>query len=430
MSMYAPIHQAIRALAGMDPDFAQQQNGVGFNKPDTTMGHTLAALPELCDRDAYIAYHLLRKYARQLSNYGISFDQLPVPLEPPNDFFMTIAYHEPGVNFKKAFIVAFEYDQEKITALKSSVNGNSQFASKGAAKFWEVKAHKGVIAALKEFAIEYEFEITKGAHDAMTAIESAPDTTDDTVPTEENYRTISEGRDRYNRECFYVRFPYNPALSEELKIVCRGTGWSGAPLKVWMVPTIREEQLMEWGKRHNFRIDIEGYTPRAELEARRIAEWVELSESALEILGPLEEFRFNDHALYKHQREGIELMIKRGRMILADDMGLGKTLQTLAAAKAFQIAHGYAVFVLAPVSLHRNWVREAQAVEVSIEVYSWAKVPEPPAQTPFILICDEAHYAQNLLSKRTEGFLKLAENAKAVYLATGTPMKNGRPSRS
>jgi hypothetical protein len=39
-----------------------------------------------------------------------------------------------------------------------------------------------------------------------------------------------------------------------------------------------------------------------------------------------------------------------------------------------------------------------------------------------MLICDEAHYMQNLAAKRTKAALELAEGAEAVILATGTPV--------
>ena len=40
----------------------------------------------------------------------------------------------------------------------------------------------------------------------------------------------------------------------------------------------------------------------------------------------------------------------------------------------------------------------------------------------YMLICDEAHYMQNLAAKRTKAALELAEGAEAVILATGTPV--------
>jgi SNF2 family DNA or RNA helicase len=82
---------------------------------------------------------------------------------------------------------------------------------------------------------------------------------------------------------------------------------------------------------------------------------------------------------------------------------------------------------VAPAGLRINWLREAEAVDTQIEIFSWAKVPEAP-DCAFSLIADEAHYAQNLKASRTKRFLALAKAAKAVYALTGTPIKNGRPT--
>jgi SNF2 family DNA or RNA helicase len=48
-----------------------------------------------------------------------------------------------------------------------------------------------------------------------------------------------------------------------------------------------------------------------------------------------------------------------------------------------------------------------------------------------LLLVDEAHYAQTLRAQRTQGFLRLARHPRlrAIWMLTGTPMKNGRPDQ-
>lgn len=48
----------------------------------------------------------------------------------------------------------------------------------------------------------------------------------------------------------------------------------------------------------------------------------------------------------------------------------------------------------------------------------------------FLILADEAHAMQSLTSQRTQAALKLCLHAQCIgaVLATGTPMKNGRPS--
>jgi SNF2 family DNA or RNA helicase len=127
--------------------------------------------------------------------------------------------------------------------------------------------------------------------------------------------------------------------------------------------------------------------------------------------------------LFAHQKEAVRTMLEWGRAILAHDMGLGKTKSALVAAKAYDLP----IIVICPATLRINWLREAESVGVQIEVYSWAKIPPAP-ETNYVLICDEAHYMQNLKSNRTQAALDMVDNARAVFLLTGTPLKNGRPA--
>ncbi|MEA5553308.1 DEAD/DEAH box helicase [Anabaena cylindrica UHCC 0172] len=143
----------------------------------------------------------------------------------------------------------------------------------------------------------------------------------------------------------------------------------------------------------------------------------------------------NGWYLRDYQKQGAEWLLahRRGGIydggILADHMGLGKTLTALAAAKAMQCTQQCHVFVVAPVSLLDNWVREAEKIGVSIECFSWAKIPKPLETQNYVLICDESHYAQNINSQRTKKMLELGHhsNCLATWLLTGTPIKNGRP---
>ena len=92
--------------------------------------------------------------------------------------------------------------------------------------------------------------------------------------------------------------------------------------------------------------------------------------------------------LYKHQVEGIRWLIEKRHCILADDMGLGKTMQALIAAFCL----GHRIVVLCPAGLKTNWLVEAEMWGMPIEVWSWAKIPEPITKSPYVLVMDEAHY--------------------------------------
>ena len=142
------------------------------------------------------------------------------------------------------------------------------------------------------------------------------------------------------------------------------------------------------------------------------------------------------HPLFEHQIAGVEWLLSqlhkgyRGG-VLADDMGLGKTRTSMIAATILKRFYGLHVWVIAPVTLHEGWRSEASHHGTEIEVFSWASIPEPLDFSKYIVIADEAHYAQSgEKSSRGEAFLALTlnENCKAAFVLTGTPLKNGQPA--
>lgn len=172
----------------------------------------------------------------------------------------------------------------------------------------------------------------------------------------------------------------------------------------------------------------------------------------------------NGWKLMTHQKDSIIRCIHAERSILALDMGLGKTLVSLCWAKAVcSIEMNTIVLVIAPCTLGNVWRREGEMLgftcydtiswnrhskaiynqnnpnKFQLIISSWAKVPtvdqiidlnKAYAQNRFLLIGDEAHAMQTLSSQRTQAALKLCLHQKCIgcVLATGTPMKNGRPA--
>ncbi|MFM9088480.1 MAG: SNF2-related protein, partial [Cyanobium sp.] len=135
--------------------------------------------------------------------------------------------------------------------------------------------------------------------------------------------------------------------------------------------------------------------------------------------------------LFAHQRAGARWLLARRGAVLADAMGLGKTLTALAAARAMVRLADCRIVVVAPVGLHQHWRQEALSLGLSLELHSWARLPGELPPAGCVLVADEAHFAQNLSARRTQGFLRLARHPRlrAAWLLTGTPMKNGRPAQ-
>ena len=132
-----------------------------------------------------------------------------------------------------------------------------------------------------------------------------------------------------------------------------------------------------------------------------------------------------------HQRSGARWLLARRGAVLADEMGLGKTLTALLAVRALLRCSDCRLMVVAPVGLHPHWRRESELVNLEPELVSWARLPSelPPAGT--VLVVDEAHFAQSLQANRTAALLRLARHPRlrAIWMLTGTPMKNGRPAQ-
>jgi SNF2 family DNA or RNA helicase len=133
--------------------------------------------------------------------------------------------------------------------------------------------------------------------------------------------------------------------------------------------------------------------------------------------------------LYVHQRAAVRWLLARRGAVLADAMGLGKTLTSLVAARALVRLADCRILVVAPVGLHRHWRQEGAALGLRLELHSWGRLPAALPEAGTVLIADEAHHAQNAAAQRTQAFLRLARHPRlrAIWLLTGTPMKNGRP---
>jgi SNF2 family DNA or RNA helicase len=227
-----------------------------------------------------------------------------------------------------------------------------------------------------------------------------------------------------------IKFPQIPS-QQDRDFIKAIKGWRYNPSNyTWSVPFSHADQVIA-------RFPSLTLSPELAAERQAEADRVQAARTAtetltrqlLEAVGDLAAPLVNGRILFAHQQEAVRELLMKRRAILAHDMGLGKSAVALVAAKAWQRAFGLPVFVICPASLQENWKREAEYVDVKIEVFSWAKLPAV-LEVDFILIGDEAHYSQNIKSKRGSGFVELSASphCQALYCLTGTPIKNGRPA--
>ena len=223
-----------------------------------------------------------------------------------------------------------------------------------------------------------------------------------------------------------ARYPFDAVTHAEMrKIRPRGV-WRGSCLG-WEFPLSSAESLLQRFE-GRFRVDAE------------LLRWLHWHRHPLPplpchrdliALADLDQ-RLRDGRLpMPHQRSGARWLLARRGAVLADEMGLGKTLTVLLAARALLRALPLRLLVVAPVGLHSHWRREAATIELMPELCSWARLPAELPEAGTLLLVDEAHYAQTLRAQRTQSLLRLARHPRlrAIWMLTGTPMKNGRPDQ-
>lgn len=175
--------------------------------------------------------------------------------------------------------------------------------------------------------------------------------------------------------------------------------------------------------------EIDAWNARIEAERER-ERMIKLADALGKLSAPLPSGR----VLYKHQREAVISLGRWGSGILGHEMGLGKSTTAAVLAKAYHKAFGARVIVVGPRTLRVNWLRETAAIGLSIEYYTYEKMPEAAdmagtiwGDVPYVVFFDEAHYLQSMSAQRTKRAIPLAWGALAAVLLTGTPIKNGRP---
>jgi hypothetical protein len=462
----ATLEQAVQALAARDEDRAQVENGMGYSKADSWIGHALAAIPaaEWGEEATYAAWAMLRKYRGQLSGYGIDFDAITVPAEPEygadaaRDTARTMAYHwrvekrraerrselVPKITLEEtAFSVMFPYDQELVAAIREVPERHWD----GGRKRWMVGA-KGA-AALAAWAEKFGAVMTPEAERELAKLAE--------WSAEEAAKPAK--RVELDGDMLLVYFPYDARLVDQM----RGLNgkWDGKATR-WQVAKSRAAKLIEVARAHEFHIAPELEQAMHALEASRAAK-VEASK-ALDADLAIPGIR-DTLTLHPFQRAGIRYLLEHadGRGIIGDEMGLGKTPQTMCAVEH---AGAFPALVVVPNLVKLNWLREIDlwlpgrsitmldTGKVSKKV-SFAKhalagggrrtimtndlsaeflvvnydiltkmLPRFTGAKLGAVIFDEAHYLKNPKAQRTKAANALASIAKLRLMATGTAILN------
>jgi len=464
----ATIQQALQALAARDADKATEANDEGFNQADTYIGAELAEIAE-ADMDTatrWAAYVMLRKYAKQLRNYGIEYDTIPAPLRPAVDdagareIARGVAYEKRVAKRRvensprialvpNAFMVSFEYDANLVAAVKEIDAKFRRFD--GANRRWVVQP--GGAETLAIFAERTGAILEDGAAEALAewaewAIEEA----------KKPVRRMEVAGDQV-----MIFFPYDQRMVDRMRSV-QGARFQGndPTNKHWVAPVTSARRLIEIGEENGFTVDpllAEGVEAiEARLAVKREASAALDAELEIPGLRPGME-------LYPFQKAGIRYLIDHadGRGMIGDEMGLGKTPQTMCTVEA---ANAFPCLVVVPNLVKINWLREidlwlpgrsitildSSGVVKPVKFRKHAKagggsrvihsndltaefmvvnydilvkvLPRFSGMKLGAVIYDEAHYLKNPKAKRTDAAKKLAGNAKMRIMATGTAILN------
>ena len=134
LSKWSLLHDAVSALAGVC-DYANSDDGKGFNGVDAGFGHSLADKPfeSWSPKMVKATYKMVRKYRGQLAGFGIDFDSIPTPDFTDGDIeahkVARAKVNSPAKDAKRTveviggnFVLRFPYDPAVIASVKSIPN--------------------------------------------------------------------------------------------------------------------------------------------------------------------------------------------------------------------------------------------------------------------------------------------------------------------
>ncbi len=373
------VHTCLHTLAQGNTTAPDQ---AGFHRLDAAFGYELAETAQLSLEEVVVGCRLLRRYQHRLESSGVPFPDEAAVID------WAVSQNDEILSEEEQTIADLP-ETAPVSSLPQQPQPSPE-TNETAEKTEKVPVvAKQVYLQDGRIFVEFPFDRAK-----VNAIQPLKESVEDWA------------FNRYKRQEW--SFPQAAALSVyEVVRGFEGFTYSREAIAL-LKQAVRRQALI---------------SAASEIEQR----WHELSQyAALEAAQPYLDGAptANGQRLFRHQREAVQRMIEAQRFILAHHMGLGKTKSSLIAAQAYDLP----IWVIAPAGTIVNWQREAAAAGVEITLYSWAKLPDAPEHLDYVLIVDEAHYAQGAEStKRGQGFLQLADQARAVFMLTGTPIKNSLP---
>lgn len=315
-----------------------------------------------------------------------------------------------------------------IPSLKHYFTGHSYNRTAGV---YEVPAKMANAGRLLQFADNFGFAVHETARQRFAKMHVAANL-DRTFPG----RVIRQGLDKKGRPAIHVK------TDEFIRAVYdRVSAMPCAEFvdkyKAWAVPPSESWRVLKLADDFQFTVDpaTRGWLEVEAAKEKQLANaGIRRKAALLEAAKDIPRGNFGGKTPRDYQVAGVSFLLdaigkyeQGSGALLCDTMGLGKTLEAMLVARCFQRAFHCDVLIVTTVSVKADWVKEAQACGVKVSVHTWGTIPASHSK-PFILIADEAHYAQDITSQRSQGIVKLglSENCLCALPATGTPFRGGR----
>lgn len=479
---YAPLHQAVAALAGVC-DYASSEDNKGFSGAHAYLGHALADMGVTAwdDEAALYAWDMLRYYRHtQLAAWDIKWDELPVPpggaelaaerRQAVRDRTKVLVRNRREEKYRKArsyvkcedegaeVILGFPYDPAMVAEARNIVGRRYEGSDK--TNRYPFSSLPLVIAFADKHGIEVTpevrvlIEVAKLRHAealkkaeaeaaARTALPHArlgdngklvidKDWDENTTRLAEALRGINRGRSTWDKAANLHRPPHRDAVA--LQKIISDFGLTVSP---------EAQQLLDGEEA---------------AQKENLANSVAVTAPAMSVPGLDESVTLKDV-----QYAGIHWAVEHRRTWIADEMGFGKSLTGLAAVA---VDNAYPLVIVCLPNLTLNWVNElkrfpyirffvaegqkAQPIPRGTDVviigsaalgytptkgkgkvkeFPWVKMIK--LIRPKALILDEAQIAKEETSNRTKAIKQLSaaiiEINGMVLALTGTALMN-RPA--
>ncbi len=378
-------------------DGAHEQDGAGFNGYDAPFARDVLGKPSWTPRQASAVHKMLRKYRKQLTGFGINYDNLPLPAQAA-----PVAFVASGSGQQVLVPHAPPVPQLHFQAPNVTLSVHEKYG--------------------QQFVVEFPF-----SQAVKEAFRAACKTT---IWEPEAKHWIVPGR-------------YGP----ELLAFGRAQGWKFSDDALFLAMSA-EREAKNAQKAREEATKASSATDSDFMREWRCSGFKDGQKCDDGLVG-----EDGKHSLFPYQRAGAEYLAKTKRALLGDEPGLGKTLQVLAVIEHEKAAPA---LIICPASAVAVWESEIAHWMPGIKVTVAPEAPRPGSrsihvtsygraardherlsQIPWALIAaDEAHNLKNRDAQRTqricggmnrktgEQFHGLLQKAPLRFLLSGTPVPN------